>query len=90
MSRARARLAALTLAATGLVPAAGCAARAETGSLRWERPPRVIRPPTLPRDRILTGRLRNDGLQPIDLRARDVRLVDVSGRPVDGARPLFI
>jgi hypothetical protein len=43
----------------------------------------VIKPKTLPRDRILTADVRNDTLKEVELRAnRDVKLLDRRGRPV--------
>ena len=55
------------------------------GHVTWDQPPRVFQVATLPRDRILTGRLRNDSLKEIVLKARggDVKLVDAEGRPVE-------
>lgn len=53
------------------------------GRVTWERKPMVFRVKTLPRDRILSGRLRNDSFKEVDLMARrDIKLVDRRGRPV--------
>lgn len=53
------------------------------GRLAWEHKPLVFKVKTLPRDRILSGRLRNDSLKEVDLTARkDIRLVDRRGRSV--------
>lgn len=53
------------------------------GRVTWERRPLVFKVKTLPRDRILSGRLRNDSLKEVDLTARkDLELLDRRGRPV--------
>jgi hypothetical protein len=54
------------------------------GDLAWAKAPRVFTPERLPRDRVLTGRLRNDSLREVRLSARDLRLEDGSGRQVEG------
>lgn len=70
------------------VVVAGCSGGEEergSGGLAWERTPRLATPPSLPDDRVLTGRVRNDSLRPIELVARrDARLVDARGRQVPG------
>jgi hypothetical protein len=45
------------------------------GPLRWVAPPSRLTQPSLPRDRIVTGMVVNDGLQPLQLRATDLRVV---------------
>lgn len=70
--------------------AAGCSggsggreASAGFGKLVWEDPPKVYTPKTLPHDRILAGRVKNDSLRKVELVAhKDVKLVDASGRSV--------
>jgi hypothetical protein len=52
------------------------------GELHWTAKPRVFTHPTLRSDRILTGTVRNDGLRPVEVKAREVRLVDSDGRPL--------
>jgi hypothetical protein len=52
------------------------------GDLAWAKDPRVFTPQRLPRDRVLTARLRNDSLRKIRLRAEDLRLEDAAGREV--------
>jgi hypothetical protein len=52
------------------------------GPLRWAGTPRVFTPQTLPRDRVLSGRIRNDSLERVDLRAQDLKLVDRRGRRI--------
>jgi len=48
----------------------------------WEREPRLVTPKTLPRDRILTGRVRNDSLRPLQLTPRQLRVMDGNGKRV--------
>ena len=73
-------------AALVLVPA-GCGGDDGDGAgpLSWERTPRVFAPERLPRDRVLRGRLRNDSLERVDLRAQDLKLLDRDGRSVGGS-----
>lgn len=54
------------------------------GALRWAEEPRVATPPTLPDERVLTGRVTNDSLEPLELEAADLRLVDSDGDSVPG------
>ena len=57
------------------------ARRAATGtaSLQWKEKPMVILVPSLPRDRILTGELRNASLRPVDLDTERVAILDAAG-----------
>jgi hypothetical protein len=57
-----------------LVLAAGCGGDDELGSgdLVWEKKPRVFKNPNLPDDRILTGMVRNDSLEVVNLVAREL------------------
>jgi hypothetical protein len=55
------------------------------GPLSWAQTPRVFTPQTLPQDRVLSGRIRNDSLERVDLRAQDLKLVDRRGRRVAGS-----
>ena len=83
MTRALAGCAAAVLA----LGAAGCGGNEEgdgTGALRWTQEPRVATPPTLPDERVLTGRVTNDSLEPLELEAADLRLVDSDGDRVPG------
>lgn len=57
---------------------------AKRGSLAWVGRPRVIEAPGDPRDRILTGTVRNGSLEPLEVEARDLRIVDEGGRPLRG------
>jgi hypothetical protein len=58
------------------------AARTATGTARleWKEKPTLILVPSLPRDRILTGQLRNASLRPVDLDTEGARIVDAQGR----------
>jgi hypothetical protein len=59
------------------------------GPLEWSGEADVITHPKLPGDRVLTARLRNDGLHPLRVDIGDVRLLDGDGRPVE-AMPVFV
>jgi hypothetical protein len=83
------------LALAALALAAGCGGDEDTGSgdLVWTEKPRVFKHPTLPDDRILTGTVRNDSFERIDLVARDIRLRTDGGEEIDGAAvfaPTFV
>jgi hypothetical protein len=58
------------------------AQRAATGTarLQWQEKPMLILVPSLPRDRILTGQLRNASLRSVDLDTEAVRILDAKGR----------
>lgn len=89
-SRAARRLAlalVVALCVMGSTLAAGCGGDSAKGSgeLRWDKRPRVIVPPDLPGDRIMTGTVRNYSLKPIYVVARQVRLRTAKGRYVKGA-----
>jgi hypothetical protein len=53
------------------------------GALAWARSPRVFTPESLPQDRVLSARLKNDSLRSIRLSVDDLRLEDANGRTVD-------
>jgi hypothetical protein len=76
--------AAIAFAAAAL---AGCGGddRSGEGDLVWEKEPRIYRPPNLPDDRILQGRVRNDSLKPVELDARDLRVEDEDGDSLKSA-----
>jgi hypothetical protein len=61
---------------------AGSSAAAATGPVRlaWKDSPLMIRVPELPDDRILTGRLRNTSLRPVELSVDLIEIVDARGR----------
>jgi len=58
------------------------ARQAATGNakLQWKSKPSLILVPELPRDRILTGLVRNASLRAVDLEAERVRILDGEGR----------
>jgi hypothetical protein len=55
-----------------------------TGGLVWAKRPQVYRQPTLPRDRVLVGTVRNDSFERVTIDAADVRAVDADGEPLRG------
>jgi hypothetical protein len=87
------------LAALALAPAAGgcggngggpaVAAGAGDGPLRWAAPPQVYTPETLPGDRILTGRLRNQSVRRVRVSLADVKVLARDGSAV-AAQPVFL
>ena len=60
-----------------------------TGPLTWSGNADVFTHPTLPGDRVLTAKLRNDGLHPLRVDIGDVRLLDSSGNEV-ASTPVFL
>jgi hypothetical protein len=60
----------------------GGATQAATDSarLQWKSKPLLIKVPELPRDRILTGEVRNASLRPVDLESKRVRILDARGQ----------
>ena len=60
----------------------GGATQAATGTARleWNEKPSLILVPELPRDRILTGKLRNASLRVVDLDTERVQILDARGR----------
>jgi hypothetical protein len=59
------------------------------GPLGWSSRAVVFTHPTLPRDRLLTGTLRNGGLHPLRVDIGDVRLLAGDGTEVPSA-PVFL
>lgn len=90
MSRAALAGAVAVAAAAALALALACGdsdepakERGGFGRLVWSSPPTVFTPRRLPDDRILVGRLKNDSLRQVELRAaEDVELLDRAGRPI--------
>jgi hypothetical protein len=59
------------------------------GPLAWSGDTEVFTHPTLPDDRVLTAKLRNDGLHPLRVDIGDVRLLSADGREV-ASSPVFL
>lgn len=53
------------------------------GDVAWAGSPRVFTPDRLPRDRVLSARVRNDSFRKVRLSASDLRLEDAEGREVE-------
>ncbi len=83
MRRPRVVVAALTAivvaGAIGVV-AGGRDGGGSGGGLRWEGEPEIVLQRSLPRDAIVTGRVRNDTLRKLRLEADDLVVVDDRGR----------
>jgi hypothetical protein len=47
--------------------------------LQWKTKPSLIMVPELPRDRILTGNVRNASLHPVDLASERIQILDAAG-----------
>jgi len=60
-------------------PRRAAAATAGDVRLAWKAEPLLIRVPELPRDRIVTGRVRNTSLRPVDIEAERIQIVDARG-----------
>jgi hypothetical protein len=73
----------IAVAITALVLSDGGAGDEGAGDLAWARSPRVFTPESLPQDRVLSARLKNDSLRSIRLSVDDLRLEDVNGQTVD-------
>ena len=83
-------LTALALLATGLfVALSTLGGDGRTGPLNWSGDAEVFTHPTLPEDRVLTAKLRNDGIHPLRVDIGDVRLVATGGAEVQ-ATPVFL
>jgi hypothetical protein len=79
------RRGAVALSAAALLGAAGCGGDDKgTGELRWVGTPRVFRSADLPHDRVLRGTVENGALRRIEIKAKDLKLVDARGERVDG------
>lgn len=59
------------------------------GPLSWSGDAEVFAHPTLPGDRVLTARLRNDGLHPLRVDIGEVRLLTADGDEV-ASSPVFL
>lgn len=76
--------AALALGVAGCGGDEGGGTATKGGTLEWVGKPLLYTPPELPRDRLLSGKLRNDSLRAIRLDADRARLVDADGKTVEG------
>ena len=88
----RRAVALLVLAALGVAVFVGLSSLGgadRTGPLAWSGHAEVFTHPTLPGDRVLTAKLRNEGLHPLRVDIGDVRLLDSSGREV-ASTPVFL
>ena len=88
----RRAVALLVLAALGVAVFLGLSSLGgpeRTGPLAWSGHAEVFTHPTLPGDRVLTAKLRNDGLHPLRVDIGDVRLLDSSGKEV-ASTPVFL
>jgi hypothetical protein len=84
------RLGSLAAALALALAPAGCGAGgAGSGPLAWAEPPLVFTPETMPGDRILTGRLRNEGMRRVRVDLPDLRIRDADGDPI-AAQPVFL
>ena len=70
-----------------VVLAAGCGGDDDDGGgdLVWTKEPRVFTNPALPDDRIMTGEVRNDSLERIDIVARELVVRDRDGEQLESA-----
>jgi hypothetical protein len=79
------RRAGLLVAAAALIATAGCGGKDQgSGELRWVGRPNLVTPPDLPHDRVLTGTVENGTLRRVEIKAKDLRLVDRGGHRVGG------
>jgi hypothetical protein len=84
-----AALIATALAALAFVVLSSLGGGERVGPLDWSGDTEVFVHPTLPEDRVLTARLRNDGIHPLRVDIGDVRLLDGDGREV-ASSPVFL
>jgi hypothetical protein len=68
---------------------AACGDEERVGALAWSGEAEVFAHPTLPEDRVLTGRVRNDGLRRVRIDVGDVRMLAADGSAVP-ATPVFL
>jgi hypothetical protein len=84
-----AALAAAGIAAAVFLALTSIGGSDRVGPLDWSGDAEVFTHPTLPGDRVLTARLRNDGLHPLRVDIGDVRLLTADGREV-ASSPVFL
>lgn len=73
--------------AAACVLLAGCGEGSEpveSGDVHWVKTPQVFTPETLPDDRVATGRVMNEGLEPFKVDAEKLKLYDEDGNTVEG------
>lgn len=75
-------VAALALIGPGHDRGAGAAG---AGQLAWMAPPRVYSSPGMPRDRVVTGVVRNDSLRVAGVEAGDIRVFTADGKRLKSA-----
>jgi hypothetical protein len=88
----RRAVAMLVLAALGVAVFLGLSSLGgadRVGPLAWSGKADVFTHPTLPGDRVLTAKLRNDGLHPLRVDIGEVRLLTADGREV-ASTPVFL
>jgi hypothetical protein len=87
--RALAVLALMALGAAIFLALTALSTSDRVGPLAWSGDADVFTHPTLSGDRVLTAKLRNDGLHPLRVDIGDVRLLDADGREV-ASTPVFL
>jgi hypothetical protein len=87
--RRRAVAVVVAAAVAGVVALSTLGGDDRVGPLDWSGDAEVFTHPTLPGDRVLTAKLRNDGLHPLRIDIGDVRLLTADGREVASA-PVFL
>jgi hypothetical protein len=87
--RAVAMIVLSTAALVVVVAIAGFGGPGSSGALTWAGHAEVFTHPTIPGDRVLTGKLRNDGTQTMRVDIGDVRLLTGGGEVVP-ATPVFL
>lgn len=78
--RRRLALALAVILTAGAVAAVAMARSGGPGRIAWSGKTTLIRPPSLPADRIVTGTVRNEGGGELEVEATDVKVVDGRGR----------
>jgi hypothetical protein len=87
--RAVAMITLSTAALVFVVAIAGFRGAQATGALSWAGDAQVFTHPTIPGDRVLTGKLRNGGTRTMRVDIGDVRLLTAGGAVVPSA-PVFL
>ena len=82
-------VAVLLLAAAAPAALSSLGGSGRVGPLEWAGHAEVFTHPTLPGDRVLSAKLRNDGLHPLRVDIGDVRLLDGDGAEV-ASTPVFL